>query len=353
MSLVMFLSVFAFCLSAFCVSLVKRYLKNHLVDIPNARSSHKQPTPRGGGLGFIVAGAVSLFLYQVFVPNTALAVPPQVWVALLPLIVISIIDDWKTVKARTRYAVQIAVAAFIVFQTGPFPQPWFEDLGLPGNVVAFGLTIIGLTALINFYNFMDGLDGLVAGVALVQMLFCAVALNQPEFWVLAMALLGFLVWNWSPAKIFMGDAGSTIIGAVIAASILYHSNHAASQPVGLAWSNLAIVLPLVTDAIYTLFRRSLRGENIFQAHRSHLYQRLNQTGWSHAEVATFYIGSAVLIACTLMLLGPIGAVLSLVVTIGAIFQIERYIQLHQPPVAVNAQVARSTSPRLLPRKSNN
>jgi Fuc2NAc and GlcNAc transferase len=161
-------------------------------------------------------------------------------------------------------------------------------------MIASLLTIIGMTAFINFYNFMDGLDGLVAGVTAVQLGFLALWLNQPILWLLVAALLGFLYWNWSPAKIFMGDVGSTTLGAVVAIAFLSSNNTPAS-----AWSAIAITLPLIGDAIYTLCRRLLRGENIFKAHRSHLYQRLQQSGWPHAQVATTYMGITFLIALSL------------------------------------------------------
>ncbi|QIZ69354.1 hypothetical protein [Oxynema aestuarii] len=115
------------------------------------------------------------------------------------------------------------------------------------------------------------------------------------------ALLGFLWWNWSPAKIFMGDVGSTILGATVAISLLNADNSMQ------AWTALTITLPLSADAIYTLVRRLMRRENIFKAHRSHLYQRLQQSGWTHAQVASTYIGVTVFIALNILVWGALGA----------------------------------------------
>jgi Fuc2NAc and GlcNAc transferase len=316
------LTVTAFLLSLITVNLIRRHLRRHLIDIPNDRSSHKTPTPRGGGLGFIIVFAICLIVSQLMPDKFGMTIAPQLWISLLPLIFISLLDDWKTLSASIRYPVQLFVSVLIVLQTGAFPQPWFQQFGIPGDILAIVLTIIGITALINFYNFMDGLDGLVAGVSLVQVSFCAIVLNQPILWVLAGALLGFLVWNWSPAKIFMGDAGSTVLGAVMAIVLL---QDATTSPAN-AWTNLAITLPLIGDALYTLTRRALRQENIFQAHRSHLYQRLHQAGWSHANVAIAYISATLLVGLSLSVFGAFGAGLSLLALIFGILQTETYLQ---------------------------
>ena len=163
--------------------------------------------------------------------------------------------------------------------------------------------MIGFTALINFYNFMDGLDGLVAGVSATQLAFLSAWYHQPVLWFWVAALLGFLYWNWSPAKIFMGDAGSTTLGAIVGISLL----SSPQADMGLSWMTLTILLPLVGDAIYTLFRRLLKGENIFQAHRTHIYQRLNQVGWPHSRVAGVYILFTLLLAGGLNTLGSLAA----------------------------------------------
>jgi UDP-N-acetylmuramyl pentapeptide phosphotransferase/UDP-N-acetylglucosamine-1-phosphate transferase len=268
---------------------------------------------------------MGLIVYQIASDDQSdVVISNGVWMSLIPLVFIGILDDWKSLPAIIRYIVQLSVSGLIVLQTGAFPQPWLSDLGELGVIVAVGLTIIGVTAMINFYNFMDGLDGLVAGVSLVQFSFCAIALNQPVLWILVGALLGFLIWNWSPAKIFMGDAGSTVLGAVLAISLLNHASNPQT-----AWTNLAITLPLVADAIYTLLRRVIQRENIFQAHRTHLYQRLNQAGWAHWKVSSLYIGAAGLASLSVYCLGAIGAWLSLVGSIAAIIQVEHYLQHYQ------------------------
>lgn len=242
------------------------------------------------------------------------------WLILTPLVIIGLIDDLRSVPASIRYFVQLAVAGIAINCFTIFPQPWLTNLGMVGIVVAIILTVIGFTALINFYNFMDGLDGLVAGVTAVQLGFIAIYFNQPGWWVLVAALLGFLRWNWSPAQIFMGDVGSTFLGASVAIALLNSGTDLTHS-----WSALAITLPISADAVYTLISRLIKRENIFQAHRSHLYQRLQQSGWSHAQVATAYILMTLLIGSMVTCFGLIGAGMSLCVVIVAFTVGELYL----------------------------
>lgn len=312
-------------LSFVLVASIRQYLSQYLLDVPNHRSSHTQPTPRGGGLGFVIAFAlVSAMLawldWQTFTASNALFI----WAALIPLIIVGFFDDRGDVPARIRYLVQLSSAGIAIAAFSPFPQPWLAPLGMVGAMLAIALTMIGMTALINFYNFMDGLDGLVAGVSFVQFTYLAIEYNQPMLALLAISLLGFLWWNWSPAKIFMGDVGSTVLGAMIAISLLNQSGDAVQ-----AWSSLAITLPLIADAIYTLIRRVIRKENIFQPHRTHLYQRLQQSGWNHAQVASTYILVTLAITLNLHFLQEFGAWLSLSEVVCAIALGERYLSHQQ------------------------
>jgi Fuc2NAc and GlcNAc transferase len=242
-----------------------------------------------------------------------------IWLVLTPLAAIGFLDDRYNLPAGVRYFVQLTAASLAVAYFGVFPQPWLTNLGWGGNLLAIFLTVIGFTAFINFYNFMDGLDGLVAGVTTVQLGFLALYLHQPSWWLLVAALLGFLWWNWSPAKIFMGDVGSTVLGACVAIALLSTSD------VTQAWSALAVTFPLIGDAIYTLIRRLLRRENILKSHCSHLYQRLKQSGCSHSQVAMIYIGIVLLSASSVSCLGAVGAWMSLVLTLGAIGLGEYYL----------------------------
>ena len=325
-------AIATFLLSLLTVGWLKQRFSQNLLDIPNDRSSHSQPTPRGGGLGFIIAFATSTLLTAVvshyftqFSPVERLQITflqpfvLQIGIILTPLAIAGIIDDRHNVPAAIRYLIQLAAAGIAVAFFGPFPQPWLTGFGIAGQIVAYALTLIAITALINFYNFMDGLDGIVAGVTAVQLGFLAIYFNQPIWWLMVAALLGFLWWNWSPAKIFMGDVGSTVLGAAVAIALLNVDN-----PVQ-AWTALAITLPLTADAIYTLIRRLLNRENIFQAHRSHLYQRLQQSGWTHAQVASTYIGLTVGVALSILVWGALGAWVSLAGVVAGIIVGEIYL----------------------------
>jgi Fuc2NAc and GlcNAc transferase len=312
------LSAASFLISLLVVALIKQRFSQQLLDIPNERSTHSQPTPRGGGLGFVVAFALTSGL-SYFLLNPSLPLIP-LWLSLIPLIIIGLLDDRQGVPSSIRYLVQLSSASIAVAFFGAFPQSWLLELGFGGKIMAIVLTIIGMTAIINFYNFMDGLDGFVTGCTAVQLSFLAIYFQQPILWLLVAALGGFLVWNWSPAKIFMGDVGSTSLGAIVAI-VLLNANSNQSQ----AWSALAITLPLTGDAIYTLICRLLRKENIFQAHRSHLYQRLQKSGLSHSIVAIIYISLTLLIAVNINWGGTIGTWLSLPLILVAIIVGEIYL----------------------------
>jgi Fuc2NAc and GlcNAc transferase len=247
------------------------------------------------------------------------------WLVLTPLATVGFLDDRYNLPVWVRYFVQLTTASLAIAYFGVFPQPWLTNFGWVGYLLAIVLTVIGFTAFINFYNFMDGLDGLVAGVTTVQLGFLALYLHQPSWWLLVAALLGFLWWNWSPAKIFMGDVGSTVLGACVAIALLGASD------VTQAWSAIAVTFPLIGDAIYTIVRRLMRRENILKAHCSHLYQRLRQSGCSHAQVAIIYIGMVLLIASGIYFLGTVGAWIGLALTLGAIGLGEFYLNARVSP----------------------
>jgi Fuc2NAc and GlcNAc transferase len=326
------LVVLSFGIALLSVGFLKHYLQRYVLDVPNERSSHSQPTPRGGGLGFILAFVLTVAIAQ-FLPSPLIS-PHQslLWLALIPLVAIGALDDWQGVRASVRYLVQFIVSVWVVVQCGAFPLPGLSEWGTMGEVAAMLFTIVGMTAAIDFYNFMDGLDGLVASVSAVQLGFLALWFDEPALWLLVAALAGFLYWNWSPARVFMGDVGSTFLGAAIAIAFL--SAH--STPLRTV-AAVAVTFPLMGDATYTLIRRLLRQENIFQAHRTHLYQRLQQAGWSHEQVAAVYLVFTLLAASSVYGWELWGAGIALVGAIAAIIVGEWYLSAKVPPTNNQSQ----------------
>lgn len=319
------LTSLSFAISLVVTSLVRTFaLKQALVDIPNERSSHSVPTPRGGGLGFILAFFVALLIANFWLP-LGMTGEPFLIIILLPLAVAGFLDDRYNLPSLTRYLVQLAVAVLAVIHYGGFPQPWLTSWGVIGVAVGAILTIIGFTALINFYNFMDGLDGFISTITVLQLGFVVFYLQQPLWLLLIAALCGFLYWNWSPAKIFMGDVGSTVLGAAMAIALIQ------TPDPGVAWSSLAITLPITADAIYTLVMRLGRRENIFQAHRSHIFQRLHQQGWPHVQVTLTYATLTLAIALLIIAWSGIGAIISCGLTFALIAAAEIYLRPSPQP----------------------
>ena len=249
-------------------------LRRRLLDQPNARSSHSLPTPRGGGMAFVLVGSPAVAFLGGWLPMLC-----------LPLALVGFLDDRHNLPAALRYGVQVATALVLLLIS-----PWhLPSIGL----LPWLLLLIAGTAVINFTNFMDGLDGLVAGCMAV--LFSAAALTgMPALWPLVGSLLGFLLWNWSPAKVFMGDVGSTFLGAVLAGVVLQQASFQAA--LGL----LLVGTPLLADACLCVPRRLLAGQQVFQAHRLHLFQRLHQAGWTHTRVSSLYIGATAVLALALL-----------------------------------------------------
>ncbi len=268
-------------------------LSRRLPDTPNARSAHQCPTPRGGGLAFVlIAGLTSVISGFAF---GGLAWLPAL---ALPLAFVGLADDRFDLPAALRYSVQLLTAvSFVVIS--PWVQAW------PWPVLVLPVVVLAITAVINFTNFMDGLDGLVAGCMVLMLttsfvITCRGLVSSSALFPIAAlvgGLIGFLFWNWSPAKVFMGDVGSTFLGAVFAGLVLQQSSPLA------ALALLLVGFPLFGDAFFCVLRRGLAGQAVFRAHRLHLFQRLHQAGWSHARVAGLYIVATGLLALSLVLAG--------------------------------------------------
>ena len=316
--------VFSFFLGvAFTGRLIKNF-SEELLDVPNQRSSHSRPVLRGGGLGFIFAFAISGLISNLAIKSDSLINLTnygKIWLVLIPLVIVGFIDDLLDVSARTKYFIHLLAAIAAIFLFGTIPIPGLSSFGLIGSVVAVILSTIAITALINFYNFMDGLDGFLGSIVALQLGFIAFYLNQPIFFLLVAGIIGFLWWNWSPAKIFMGDVGSTVLGASVVIALL-----GSKAEISFAWAALSVTFPLIGDAIYTLIRRILNKENIFEPHRNHIYQRLHQSGWEHDQVAISYLLTTLICTCLICWLGILSLWINLLITIVFIAIAETYLK---------------------------
>ncbi len=280
--------IILFILAVILVYAFKQYaIKKGLLDNPNHRSAHTIPTPRGGGIVFIVLWLVFLIFYTVF--NNY---PTQQFFALFPalvaLAIISFLDDKMSISSRWRFLLHFLAAFYFVVLLGGLP---FINVGvfIIHQVWVFSvLSIIALVWSTNLFNFMDGSDGLAALEAififLVGGLLLLLNYQAQELALICFALVasvaGFLCWNWPKAKIFMGDVGSACLGfLVVAVAILAQKFY--DMPI-LLWIMLYGLF--VFDATVTLVRRILMKEKWYEGHRSHAYQRLNKAGWSHQKI---------------------------------------------------------------------
>lgn len=277
-------------------------LKKNILDIPNERSSHSIVTPRGGGLAI---AATFIFLLAFF---TVLGiVPVNVATALmgggLMVAAIGWMDDQKSVSPRLRLIAHFLAAVWALYWLDGFPR---MDMGFTKVYLGWAgsvLAAVSIVWLINLYNFMDGIDG-IAGVEAITVSAIAGAFlwyqasGQATVCLLLLAsVLGFLIWNWPPAKIFMGDVGSGFLGFVFAVTALWSENSEA-MPL-LVW--LLLLGVFIVDATVTLVKRMSRGEKLYEAHRSHVYQLAVQAGYSHKQVT-------LIVALINIILALIGAI---------------------------------------------
>lgn len=286
-----------FGLSVLLTGYMRRYaLRTGLLDIPSARSSHAHPTPRGGGVSFVVSFYAALPMLVTSAPLRPLRL------ALfggLAVALVGWLDDRYHLSVRWRLAVHGLAAAWALYWLGGLPQLALGGLKLPLGAAGYPLAWLGVVWLINLYNFMDGIDGLAAGEAVLVALAAAGMLAAAGFvplaWVcglLAAAVAGFWLWNWPPAKIFMGDVGSGTLGYCLAVLALASERQGALPLLG--W--LMLLGVFVVDATATLIARALAGEAWHTPHNTHAYQRLVKRGYSHRAVTGSLLAITALLA---------------------------------------------------------
>jgi Fuc2NAc and GlcNAc transferase len=278
----------AFGVSLVATALMLRYaLRENLLDVPNARSSHVLPTPRGGGLAIVFAFFLALIETAIVTKFNG-----RLLSALLvgggAIGSIGFVDDHRSVPVALRLSVHVLAALFVALLLGGIPEAAMVSWGLNGDYVAIAIAVVALVWVTNLFNFMDGIDG-IAGTEVAFISIAGAWLNwqaggdstlTAATLCLAAASAGFLCWNWPPARIFMGDVGSGFIGFAIAVLGLTISQQG-TFPVEV-WLILGGVF--VVDASVTLIRRLFRGDRWFEAHRTHAYQYLAQRWKSHLAV---------------------------------------------------------------------
>lgn len=294
----------AFLLGTFALSLALTYFMIRfvrLIDVPNERSSHVIPVPKSGGLGIVLSFIVATgFAY--FVAETARIPDRFFWgfcISSVALATVSLVDDITQKSFAAKIIMQILcvgsmLASGVVLTTLSAPITGELQLGAWGYLLTF-LWMIGLT---NAFNFMDGLDGLAGGVAVIAACFmCALAWRHNSYFVyissyaLIASVAGFLVFNFPPARIFMGDVGSAFLGYAFAALAVVGASFDFGR---LSFYIVPMLLfHFIFDTFLTFSRRLLRGEKVFQAHRSHLYQLLNRMGFSHRTVSLYHYAVAI------------------------------------------------------------
>lgn len=261
-------------------------LSRSVMDIPNARSSHTVATPRGGGVAIVL-----VFLLSLLVMCLKQDITLNVMLALLGggglIALIGFIDDHGHIAARWRLLGHFSAAAWGIFWLGGIAPVVLFGLRLDAQWIVVVLGALYLVWMLNLYNFMDGIDGIASVEAITVCLSaCAIywlmgysALILPPM-MLALATVGFLLWNFPPARIFMGDAGSGFIGFMLGLLSLV----AAWTAPELLWVWLILLGVFIVDATFTLGRRLSRGEKVYEAHRSHAYQFASRKAGKHLPV---------------------------------------------------------------------
>ncbi len=261
-------------------------ISQSMLDVPNSRSSHSVPTPRGGGVSIVICFIVGVtYLATTYgeIQLSSLLLVSGILVA-----VIGFLDDRGHVSSKIRIVVHFLSVSILVYANSGMPDLHLMGILIPEGVVSSVLAVIGGVWILNLFNFMDGIDGLAGVEAVTSLLIMSVFLylgGEDTYLLglhvlLAAASLGFLVWNIPPAKIFMGDAGSGFLGLMIGGLAIFSSRLDEKY----FWCWMIMLGVFIIDASVTLIRRLLNGEKIYEAHRSHAYQYASRQYGGHKPV---------------------------------------------------------------------
>ena len=298
--LIVFILLISFLSSYLITYLIHQYaLNKNLLDIPNERSSHEIPTPRGGGLSVVIVFLVTLLGFQQF--NLILLTSHMLIGITLSSLLVALIgfwDDHQSIPAHWRFSVHIIASIIMLVCLPQLPALNLFGVTLALSIFGYLFYTLLLAWLLNLYNFMDGIDGLASSEAISVSLSAALLLliQGDTQWSLILTLLsicvaGFLIWNWPHAKIFMGDACSGFLGFILGGLALMTTLDGMIN----LWSWFILLAIFITDATVTLSSRILRGEKWTQAHRTHAYQcyalqlikKFEQTGLEKSVARTY------------------------------------------------------------------
>ncbi len=282
-----FIFILSFCLSFVILFFALNFLKKNFADIPNSRSSHAIIKPNGGGFIFVLNVLISSIIYSNFL-----------FLLNLPLSIVSLIDDKFNLSRKIRLSFHLLTALILLIYIMSQEYSFF----IP-KLLTFPILILVGTSIINFSNFMDGIDGIVGGCYFVIFMMASITIDK-MYLPLAASILAFLILNWHPSKLFMGDIGSTFLGAMFFTVLLK------SQSLLEGFAFLLISIPLMLDAFICILRRYKNGKNILKPHRDHLYQRLKDNNFSDSKISLIYILATLLISLSYLFFGINFAIIS-------------------------------------------
>jgi UDP-N-acetylmuramyl pentapeptide phosphotransferase/UDP-N-acetylglucosamine-1-phosphate transferase len=258
-------------------------VRNKMIVVPNERSLHDLPTPKGGGIAIVLtwyAGITILFFCGIIERNLFFALLSGILLA-----IVSLIDDINGLKPLIRLIIQFLTAILAFIFLGGLRPLIMPQISINYDFLVYPVAIVGIVWFINLFNFMDGVDGFASTEAIIICSVLFLASGNLINLLLISCVFGFLAWNWPKAKIFMGDVGSTQLGFILVIlGIYYHNIYKFSI---LNWIMLSS--PFWFDATLTLYRRWRNGEKLSEAHRKHVYQRIVQAGFSHLKVNIWLI----------------------------------------------------------------
>lgn len=272
-------------------------LKRNIIDMPCNRSSHTIPTPRGGGASFVIIWTFVSLIFGEW----------DLWHVFLSAFIVGVIgfvDDNSDLKPIIRFTIQITIASIFMVLIGGWPELNIFGVYLKWGSFGFVIGVLSIVWSVNLFNFMDGIDSFASMEAI-----CIFTAGGVLFWnvgaaglafesmLLVFTVFGFLIWNMPPAKIFMGDVGSSFLGFLVAAFAI----------VGECSYNVPALLWIILYALFwfdstvTLVRRIIRKHKWYMPHKLHAYQRLHQFGWSHGKITlAAFLVNTILITLTFL-----------------------------------------------------